>query len=152
MKTVKLIFVAAAIGLSALACGNSGGPDPTANARPTATIAPAPATPAAAPDELASARADFAQFCVRCHKADGTGGPTEMDDGTTLKVANLREHGLKDSDAELAKYIREGKDQMPAFGKRLDEKRIGGLVNFIRKEFHGRDAGANSNASASPAR
>ncbi len=151
MKTVKLLVVAFALAAFAIACGDSATSDPAANARPTATVTQAPATPAATPDEFATVRADYSQFCVRCHKADGTGGPAELEDGKILKVANLREHGLKDSDAELAKYIRDGKDGgMPAFKNRLDEKRINDLVRFIRKEFHGRDVSARP--AASPAR
>lgn len=152
MKTVKLLLVAAALAASVVACGNNAAPDPTANARPTATVTQAPATPAATPDEFATVRADYSQFCIRCHKADGTGGPAELEDGKTLKVPSLREHGLKDSDEHLARQIREGGDGMPAFKNRLDEKRINDLVRFIRKEFHGRAAAAGANTSAPPAR
>lgn len=122
------------------------------NARPTATApasTPTPA-PAATPDELASAAADYSQFCIKCHKADGTGGTVELDEGEKIKVESLREHGLKDSDAHLAKQIREGGDDMPAFGKRLDEQRINNLVRYVRREFHGRTTSPASGA-ATPA-
>ncbi|HWS54019.1 MAG TPA: cytochrome c, partial [Pyrinomonadaceae bacterium] len=122
--------------------GDSAAPDPTANARPTPAVRPAAGSPAGAPDEFASTGADFAQFCIRCHKADGTGGVAEFDGGKTLKVPNLRERGRDDSDEELAEQIRDGGDGMPPFKNRLDEKRINDLVRFIRKEFHGRDAAA----------
>jgi len=150
MKTVKLLLVAASLAAFAVACGDSAGPDPAVTARPTATVTQAPSAPASTSDEFATARADYSQFCIRCHKADGTGGPTELDGGKTLKVPSLREHGLKDPDAQLAEQIRDGGDGMPSFEKRLDEKRINDLVRFIRKEFHGRDAGAG--APAAPAR
>lgn len=120
------------------------------NARPAATAAattPTPA-PAATPDELASAGADYSQFCIKCHKADGTGGAVELDGGEKINVESLREHGLKDSDAELAKQIREGGDEMPAFKGRLDEQRINNLVRYVRREFHGRTATATSPSPA----
>jgi mono/diheme cytochrome c family protein len=66
-------------------------------------------------------------------------------------VPSLREHGLKDSDAHLAKQISEGGDEMPAFGKRLDKQRIDNLVRYIRREFHGRTATPAAGAAA-PAR
>jgi mono/diheme cytochrome c family protein len=137
MKVFKLLAAAAAFAGAAVAAGCGGpAPDPTANARPTAAVRPAADSPAGAPDEFATTRADYAQFCVRCHKADGTGGLAEFDDGKTLKVPNLREHARKDSDEELAGQIRDGGDGMPPFKNRLDEKRINDLVRFIRKEFH----------------
>jgi mono/diheme cytochrome c family protein len=153
MKTVKLLLVAVTLAACAFACGGSTtdpAANPNANARPTATVTQAPATTAATPDPLATARATYSQTCARCHKPDGTGGTAEKEDGKTIKVANLREHGKKDSDAELAKIISEGHDDMPAFGKRLDEKQINDLVRFIRVEFHGRADAASP--SASPAR
>ena len=122
------------------------------NARPAATAATPTPAPAATPDELASAAADFSQFCIKCHKADGTGGTVELDEGDKIKVESLREHGLKDSDAELAKQIREGGDDMPSFGKRLDEQRINNLVRYVRREFHGRTTTtAPAAAAATPA-
>jgi len=120
---------------------------PAANA---AATTPTPA-PAATPDELAAAAADYSQFCIKCHKADGTGGAVELDEGEKMKVPSLREHGLKDTDAHLAKQIDEGGDEMPAFGKRLDKQRIDNLVRYVRREFHGRTTTAPA-AAATPAR
>jgi mono/diheme cytochrome c family protein len=123
-----------------------------AGARPTATAAATTSTPApaATPDELAAAAADYSQFCIKCHKADGTGGTVELDAGETIKVPSLREHGLKDPDAHLAKQIAEGGDDMPPFKKRLDQPRIDNLVRYVRREFHGRTAGPAASA-ATPA-
>ncbi|MBV8856787.1 MAG: cytochrome c [Acidobacteria bacterium] len=111
-----------------------------AGARPAATAAANTSTPApaATPDELAAAGADYSQFCIKCHKADGTGGPFEDEPGHTMKVPSLRDHGKKDPDSELAKQIAEGGDEMPPFKKRLDQQRIDNLVRYIRREFHGR--------------
>ncbi len=153
MKLHQLALAAFAALPFAAACNstptaqNSNAGAPPAATAPAATPTPAPA---ATPDELASAAADFSQFCIKCHKADGTGGKVELDEGETINVESLREHGLKDSDAHLAKQIREGGDEMPAFGKRLDEQRINNLVRYVRREFHGRTTAAAP--AASPAK
>jgi cytochrome c551 len=149
MQTFKLIFVSAALAACVAACGNSTAPGPTAGERPTPSIKPAPAGTGAA-DEFATVRAEYSQFCIGCHKADGTGGPFKREDGGTLKVPSLREEGLKDTDEELAAQIRDGGGGMPPFKSRLDDRRINDLVRFIRKEFHGRDPGAAP--ATSPAR
>ena len=122
------------------------------NARPAATAAAGSSTPrpAATPDELAAAAGDYSQFCIKCHKADGTGGTVELDEGETIKVLSLREHGLKDPDSHLAKQIAEGGDDMPPFKKRLDQQRIDNLVRYIRREFHGRTT-SPAPAAATPA-
>ncbi|HEX8722148.1 MAG TPA: cytochrome c [Pyrinomonadaceae bacterium] len=153
MKTLKICLASAATLLFAAAC-NTNQTAPNANTPPAATPRAA-ATPAATPDELASAAADYSQFCIKCHKADGTGGTVEMDEGEKMKVPNLREHGMKDPDSHLAKQIAEGGDEMPAFKKRLDQQRIDNLVRYIRREFHGRTTPAAAPAgpagSATPA-
>jgi mono/diheme cytochrome c family protein len=145
MRLFKICFAAFAVLPFAAACGGGDQTARNGNAGAAAT-APSPqaATPAptATPDELAAAAADYSQFCIKCHKADGTGGSVELDDGKKIKVESLREHGLKDSDAHLAKQIREGGDDMPAFKGRLDEQRIDNLVRYVRREFHGRKPGA----------
>jgi mono/diheme cytochrome c family protein len=151
MKLHQLALVAAAALLPFAAACNS---TQTAQNANTAARASAPANtatpaPAATPDELASAAADYSQFCIKCHKADGTGGTVELDEGEKMKVPSLREHGLKDPDAHLARQIAEGGDEMPPFKKRLDQARIDNLVRYIRREFHGRTTNAPSPARPS---
>jgi mono/diheme cytochrome c family protein len=157
MRVFKLTLAALALLYFAVAC-NSGGTRnqqaANANARPAAN-ANASATPAlsAAPDELAQATDDFKNSCAKCHKADGAGGPFD-NDGKTVKVPDLRTHGLKDTDKEIAEQIAEGGDDMPPFKKKLDATRINNLVRYIRREFHGQTQGAsagNNNAPAQPA-
>lgn len=152
MKSLKLALAAAALASFLLACGDAANTNQTANtnARPANSATPATAAPTATPDALARAAGDFSQFCIRCHKADGTGGVAELDEGKKLEVPNLREHGLKDEDEHLAKQIREGGDGMPAFKNRLDEERINNLVRFVRRDFHGRNTSAPA-GSTSPA-
>ena len=154
MKLHQIALAAFAALPFAAACNSA----PTAqnsnsSARPSATTAATTATPApaATPDELAAAGADYSQFCIKCHKADGTGGGVELDEGEKMEVPSLREHGLKDTDAQLAKQIAEGGDEMPPFKKRLDQQRIDNLVRYIRREFHGRSTAAGTGAPARPA-
>ncbi|MDT7687945.1 MAG: Cytochrome oxidase, cbb3-type, subunit [Acidobacteriota bacterium] len=154
MKSFKLSIIALALLSFVAACNSTQTAQNTnSNARPASTVPTATPASAATPDELASAAADYTQFCIKCHKADGTGGAMEMDGGKTMKVTNLREHGKKDPDEHLARQIREGGDEMPPFKKKLDDQRINNLVRYIRREFHGQTQGsaANSNAPATPA-
>ncbi len=155
MKLFKLCLVAfAAVSFAAACASNQTTQNANTNARPNAPATNAASTPApaATPDELASAAADYSKFCINCHKADGTGGEVELDEGQKMKVPSLREHGLKDPDAHLAKQIRDGGDEMPAFKKKLDDPRIDNLVRYIRREFHGRtNAPAAAATPAQPA-
>jgi mono/diheme cytochrome c family protein len=155
MRVFKLTLAALALLIFAAAC-NSGGTNnqqaANTNARPTAT-ASATAAPASTPDELAQAADDYKNTCVKCHKADGAGGSFD-NDGKTVKVPDLRTHGLKDPDKELAEQISEGGDNMPPFKKKLDPTRINNLVRYIRREFHHQTPSApagNTNAPAQPA-
>ena len=154
MKLLKLCLAAcAAAAFAATAACNSDQTAQNANANARATPAAANANaatpaPASTPDALAAAAGDFSRFCINCHKADGTGGKVELDEGQKMDVPSLREHGLKDSDAELAKQIREGGDEMPAFKSKLDAQRIDNLVRYIRREFHGRTVSAPASAAA----
>jgi mono/diheme cytochrome c family protein len=142
MKLFKLCLAAfAAVSFAAACASNQTAQNANSNARPAATpAANTAATPgtAATPDALASAAADYAKFCINCHKADGTGGTVEFDEGKPIKVPSLREHGQKDPDSHLAEQIREGGDEMPPFEKKLDAQRIDNLVRYVRREFHGR--------------
>ena len=153
MRLFKICLAAFALLAFAVACSSNNtqtAQNANTNTRNAATANTNAATPAPTPtpDELAGAGADYSQFCIKCHKADGTGGTVELDDGEELKVESLREHGLKDSDAHLAKQIREGGDGMPAFKNKLDETRINNLVRYVRREFHGRTSTGPGNANS----
>jgi mono/diheme cytochrome c family protein len=149
MKFVKLSFVIAAIALFTLACGetttttnqtangtrNSPG---TSNTNVNTNAANTSATPA---DELAEARANYAQFCTFCHGEQGDGGPKEIE-GKKLKVPSLKKgHALTHTDEQLIKVVTNGEEGMPAFKDRLKPEQIKDLVRFVRREFQG---GANS--------
>lgn len=157
MRVLKLTLASLALLCFAAAACNSGGTDnhhaANTNTNSAATTASATPAPSAAPDELAQAAADYKTACIKCHKADGSGGSFD-NDGKEVKVPDLRTHGLKDPDKELAEQIAEGGDDMPAFGKKLDAARIDNLVRYIRREFHHQTPAAptgNTNAPALPA-
>ena len=156
MRVFKLTLASLALLCFAASACNSGVADnhhaANTNAGSTNAASTTPA-PSATPDELAQAAADYKNACIKCHKADGSGGPFD-NDGKEVKVPDLRTHGLKDPDKELAEQIAEGGDNMPAFGKKLDAARINNLVRYIRREFHHQTPAApagNTNAPALPA-
>ncbi|MDT4895683.1 MAG: cytochrome c6 [Acidobacteriota bacterium] len=137
MKLAKLIIVALAVALFAVACGDSTSTNQTANtggAQATPAASPkATATPT--PDELAEAKTTFMQTCAACHQEKGEGGMVKIE-GKRLKVPSLLEgHGLSHTDAEFAKQIANGGDGMPAFKDRLNTEQINNLVRFIRRDI-----------------
>lgn len=74
-------------------------------------------------------QARYAQFCVACHAADGTGNPAlgapDLTSGTFLYGAG---------EALLA-TIRDGRSgEMPAFGERLDDAQIRLLVAWLSQD------------------
>jgi mono/diheme cytochrome c family protein len=153
MRVFKLTLAAFALLYFVVAC-NSGGAtnqqasnanaNRAANANANAAATPAPS---ATPDELAQAADDYKNACIKCHKADGAGGSFE-NDGKTVKVPDLRTHGLKDPDKELAEQISEGGDDMPPFKTKLDSTRINNLVRYIRREFHHQTPAATTGVKA----
>ena len=72
----------------------------------------------------------FKARCAMCHGPDGS-GLTPV--GKSLKVRNLRSADVqKQSDAELAKIISNGKGKMPAMKANLSDADIRTLVAHIR--------------------
>jgi mono/diheme cytochrome c family protein len=132
MKSVTLIILISAILVIGTACDNSG--------TVTTTQSNTASTPVstATPDELASARANFAKHCATCHGEKGAGGRVTVD-GKKLKVPSLREgHALTHPDDKLVIQINEGDEEMPAFKDKLKPEEINDLVRFIRKELQGK--------------
>ena len=83
---------------------------------------------------LASAQeggaATFKSKCVLCHGADGTGN-TPL--GKQLQAANLGSKEVqKKSNAELHKFIHDGKTNMPPFGDQLTDEQIDQVVKYVR--------------------
>jgi mono/diheme cytochrome c family protein len=88
--------------------------------------------------QLARAQGLFIENCARCHGADGR-GTTPM--GKVFGAKNLTDAAWwkkeRMSDKRLTDSIREGREQMPAFGKKLSGEEIAALVAFI-KTFKGK--------------
>jgi cytochrome c6 len=68
--------------------------------------------------------------CAACHGADGKGETTM---GKANKLGDLGSADVqKQSDADLAAIITNGKNKMPAYGKSLKPDQIKDLVAYIR--------------------
>jgi len=81
---------------------------------------------AQAPEKGAAA---FKDNCVLCHGDNGAGS----DMGKVLKVKDLRTKEVQDeSDENLAKIVREGKNNMPPFKSRLTDDQVTELIGYIR--------------------
>jgi cytochrome c6 len=79
----------------------------------------------------AEAAADlYKTKCAMCHGASGA-GDTAM--GKTLAVRDLTSADVqKQSDAELANIIKNGKGKMPKYEGKLTDQQINDLVKYIR--------------------
>jgi mono/diheme cytochrome c family protein len=88
--------------------------------------------------QLARAQVLFIENCARCHGADGR-GQTPM--GKAFSATNLTDAGWwkkeRVNDKRLTTSIRDGRDEMPAFGKKLSKEEIAALVAFV-KTFNGK--------------
>lgn len=86
---------------------------------------------AAAPAMLAAdGAALYKSKCAMCHGPDGAGQTTM---GKNLKLRDLRSADVqKQTDAELVKWIADGKGKMPAYKGKMSADEINALVAFIR--------------------
>lgn len=76
-----------------------------------------------------SSASTFQAKCVVCHGQDGGGSQV----GKTMNVPDLRSPAVqKQTDAELAQIISEGRGGMPSFKGSLSDDQIRGLVTHIR--------------------
>jgi mono/diheme cytochrome c family protein len=135
MNSANLAMVLAVAAIFTVAC-NKSGTGTTSQTKPAGTLTPAAAS-TATPDELASARSNFAKHCSVCHGNEGKGGPVRVEN-VNLKVPSLREgHALHHTDEEFVKQISNGGDGMPKFKDKLKPEEITDLVRFIHQEFQG---------------
>ena len=68
--------------------------------------------------------------CAMCHSPDGSASTPA---GKQFKARDLRSPEVqKQTDAELATVIRDGKGKMPSFGSALKPEEIQDLVAFVR--------------------
>ena len=85
------------------------------------------------PEQLAQAKTLFKQKCARCHGTDGRG---ETVLGEMLSVPNFTDEKwwkAEIKDERLIKSIAHGRDQMPAFEKKLTRQEIAWLAAYVRR-------------------
>jgi cytochrome c6 len=72
----------------------------------------------------------FKGNCIACHGSDGAG--TAL--GKSMQAPDLRSDEVqKKPDADLAKVISEGKNNMPAFHNTLNPQQVQDLVGYVRQ-------------------
>ena len=134
MKRTALALTCIAISLVIAACTETATPTNTS----TNTTRPAAPSPTATPDEMATARANYAANCEACHGPTGEGGLVKVDN-KQIKVPSLKaEHAVKHTDEQITKMITNGEEAMPSFKDKLKPEEIASLVKFVRKEFQGK--------------
>lgn len=85
-------------------------------------------------EQLAQTKALFNEKCARCHGEDGRG---ETRDGKMLDAPNFTDEKWwaeeDKGDEHFVNFITNGKDGMPAFGKKLSNEEIKALVSYVRR-------------------
>ncbi len=85
------------------------------------------------PEELTRTKALFNEKCSRCHGEDGRG---ETHTGEMLGVPDFTdEKWWKETkgDNRFVHSVTNGKEAMPAFGKKLTKQEIAALVTYVRR-------------------
>ena len=94
---------------------------------------PASAKPTMGGEPAARSSAQvYSRYCASCHGRDG-GAKTRR--ARTNHARNLNDAEWQDrvSDERIFNSIMNGKGKMPAYSKKLSEKEIDDLVNFVRR-------------------
>ncbi|MET0650410.1 MAG: c-type cytochrome [Pyrinomonadaceae bacterium] len=87
---------------------------------------------ALSPEELARTKVLFEEKCSKCHGADGRGKTVT---GEMLSAPDFTdEEWWKEgkSGKRLVTSVTEGRDGMPAFGKKLTQREINALAAYVR--------------------
>ena len=73
----------------------------------------------------------YARACASCHGSPGMPGRTV---GFAVEPPDLSDEGLQRrlSDADLRRTVTQGKGQMPAFGRMLNDEELSQLVVYLR--------------------
>ena len=149
MKQITVVLILAFLAFAITACGEANKPaNSVANRPPNSNVVVATPLPSATVDELASGRKVYEMNCANCHKADGTGGPVEIE-GKKINPDNLTSDKIKGfTDEKIIGYIMNGIEDegMPAFKGRLSEGEMRDVVKYVRTEIQ------KMPASASPKR
>jgi len=81
-------------------------------------------------DGYAAQRSLYVQNCARCHGANGKAQTTL---GRKLEAADLTSADVQGmSSAQITRAIKNGRPDMPAFGKKLTPQQIASLVRYVR--------------------
>ena len=84
-------------------------------------------------EDLAKGKKIYVDKCLKCHGEKGRGdGPRAYDLSKKPVDYTDKEKMSKFTDADLKKVVHEGKKPMPAFGKKLSDEEIGGVIAYIR--------------------
>ena len=85
---------------------------------------------AAVAQDAAAAAAWKKGNCTMCHGADGSGSTPA---GKAMGARDLRVPEVqKQTDAEIAKIVSDGRKKMPSFKNKMSEKEIAAAVSFVR--------------------
>ena len=85
------------------------------------------------PEQLARAKTLFNEKCARCHGEDGRG---ETSTGSMLGAPNFTDEKFwkeEKDDKRFINSITNGKEAMPAFGKKLSEEEISLLFAYVHR-------------------
>ena len=83
--------------------------------------------------DLAKGKTIYTDKCLKCHGEKGRGdGPRAYDLSKKPADYTDKEKMSKFTDADLRKVVKEGKKPMPAFGKKLSDEDISGVIAYIR--------------------
>ena len=87
-------------------------------------------TRAASSASLASPRSLYNQNCATCH---GTKGHSDTPKGRETDADDLTTGGVKGmSAAKMTRTIKNGKGDMPAFGKKLTAAQITQIIGYVK--------------------
>jgi mono/diheme cytochrome c family protein len=72
----------------------------------------------------------FIRNCARCHGVDGKG---DTDLGRKFDIPDLVAETKRMDTARIKRMIANGKQDMPAFGKKLTKKQVAALASYVKK-------------------
>ena len=72
----------------------------------------------------------YLQNCARCHGVDGHG---QTEQGRKYNVPDLPKETKYASSGKITRIITNGRQDMPAFGKKLTKKQIAALGAYVKK-------------------
>lgn len=137
MRLAKFLAVFVFSVFLAVACSTDRSGGPSAPEPPGSPEAPSSPAAPEAPSEVEIGKAKFTEYCVKCHKEDGTGGEVEIR-GRKLDAENLVSEKMKgEPDEEYIETMVKGipSEGMPSFRDELSDDEMKAVVAYIRKEL-----------------